>query len=406
MRMVVLRRSKGLPVVQEARGVGTRQVQADAAVVGQQVEIIDGVSRRDMAEARRDPEVEAVAPAMPVRLVRPAARNIGLLGTPAGVAWGVEAVGAVEALADGYSGSGAKVAVLDTGIDVAHPAFSGIRFDGSTVRNFTGEGDEDDVRDTDGHGTHCAGTIFGRDVEGVRIGVAPGVTQVLIAKVIGRQGGTFDGIADAVHWAYVQGAHILSMSLGMDFDAHLAALQAQDMPRAQATSQALVDYGDCLRLFDRLCNHVADPNGTQRSMLVIAAAGNESERPHCVVAVPPPAGAFGVVPVAAIGRSIDRQRCAVAPFSNRGANCCAPGMEVVSAAPGGGLATMDGTSMAAPHVAGVAALWAQSQIAASRKGIVRRDLLLRDLYSRAVRLGDLDADDVGCGLVMAPRSAR
>jgi subtilisin family serine protease len=178
-------------------------------------------------------------------------------------------------------GRGVKVAILDTGIDTAHEAFRGLKFTDCNVRNFT-TGDKHDVHDDDGHGTHCAGTILGRDVNSTRIGVAPGVTDVLIAKVIGKNGGTFEAIADAVEWAHVRGAHILSMSLGVDFVAHLAALEAEgDMPPEQARSQALVDYGACIRLFDRLCEFVADRYNTHRGMLVVAAAGNESQRP-CV----------------------------------------------------------------------------------------------------------------------------
>ena len=70
------------------------------------------------------------------------------------------------------------VAVLDTGIDPNHVAFNGVNL---TRRNFTAEGDDD----LHGHGTLCAGTIFGRDVNGLRIGVARGVSDAIIGKVLG-----------------------------------------------------------------------------------------------------------------------------------------------------------------------------------------------------------------------------
>ena len=407
MRIVVLKRLKAMPSVHDTRNIGVRGSASGTSGPTDEVrvEIVDDVSRKDVADLQRDPTVEAVATSMPIRLIRPAARiaAASAAATRGGAAWGVEAVGALSA---SRTGLGVKVAILDTGIETTHPAFSGLTFNGFNTRNFTGTGTVEDVHDEDGHGTHCAGTIFGRHVNGMRIGVAPGVSEVLIAKVIGKDGGGFEGIADAVQWAYAHGAHILSMSLGMDFDAHLAALQAQDgMPRAQATSQALVDYGSCVRLFDRLCEFVADRNDTQRGMLIVAAAGNESDRPKCVVTVPPPADAFGIVSVAAVGRSMADTggKYFVAPFSNRGAHFCAPGLQIVSAGLEGGLATMDGTSMAAPHVAGVAALWAEPRVAASRYGIVRRGQLLEDIRRSTCSFPHLGSDDVGEGFVMAPQ---
>ena len=76
------------------------------------------------------------------------------------------------------TGNGIVVAVLDTGIDASHPAFAGVEV---IQKDFTGEGDGDQH----GHGTHCAGTIFGRNVNGTRIGVAMGVKKALIGKVLG-----------------------------------------------------------------------------------------------------------------------------------------------------------------------------------------------------------------------------
>ena len=81
-----------------------------------------------------------------------------------------------------WTGEGVTVAVLDTGIDSKHPAFAGVDI---VEKDFTGTGNGD----RQGHGTHCAGTIFGRDVDGKRIGVARGVKRALIGKVLGDEGG-------------------------------------------------------------------------------------------------------------------------------------------------------------------------------------------------------------------------
>src|SRR5918998_73997 len=132
----------------------------------------------------RDLEVAAIAPIMPTRLIEPLAAAAAAPPT-----WGVSAV---RADVSAFTGNGVVPCVLDTGIDSSHPAFHGVQL---VERDFTGEG----TGDGHGHGTHCAGTIFGRDVGGTRIGVAPGVRKALIGKVLDSRGsGTsamiFDGI--------------------------------------------------------------------------------------------------------------------------------------------------------------------------------------------------------------------
>ncbi|HSQ06318.1 MAG TPA: S8 family serine peptidase, partial [Chromatiaceae bacterium] len=129
----------------------------------------EALSGRDYGDLSRDPEVRAIAPPIPIRLVRPVALDTDGPGPgpddPVGATWGLVATGA---LTSPYIGRGACVAVLDTGIDAAHEAFQGLDL---IQKDFTGEGDGDQ----DGHGTHVAGTIFGRNVGGRRIGVAPGI---------------------------------------------------------------------------------------------------------------------------------------------------------------------------------------------------------------------------------------
>ena len=114
--------------------------------------------------------------------------------------------------------------------------------------DFTGEGDGD----LQGHGTHCAGTILGRPVDGTRIGVAPGVTRALIGKVLDRNGsGGSEALFNAITWAVQQGAHVISMSLGFDFPGMVERLSGQ-MPTRLATSRALEAYRGNLRMFDAL----------------------------------------------------------------------------------------------------------------------------------------------------------
>jgi subtilisin family serine protease len=304
-------------------------------------------------------------------------------------------VRAVGADTSPFTGAGVTVAVLDTGIDRKHPAFKGVHF---TIKDFTGEGEQD----VEGHGTHCAGTIFGREVKGTRIGVAPGIRDVLIGKVLGRKGCTSEEITSAIVWAADQGARIISMSLGIDFPGYVNEMvQREKMPIELATSRALEGYRANVLLFERLAGML---RARQDPPLLIAAAGNESRLdldPDFQIAVSPPAVSDGILSVAALGRSAKGLR--VAEFSNTGAIVSGPGVDIVSAALDHGLQAMSGTSMAAPHVAGVAALWGEKALASGTPwGVGVRDRLPGQASTDALAPG-FDPVAVGAGLVHAPQ---
>ena len=354
------------------------------------------LDRHQIPQLTRDASVLAVAPAMPMRLVAPF--DFGAIAPSAQVVtWGVHAVGADTSP---MTGEGVIVAVLDTGIDAAHPAFAGVEL---VQKDFSGEGDGD----LNGHGTHCAGTIFGRAVNGIRIGVAPGVRRALIGKVLTRHGGgSSEAIVAASLWAADEGAHVISMSLGIDFGGYVRQLVEQGMPVELATSRALEAYRTNTRLFDTLAAHIKARGADSQPTLIVAAAGNESRRdqdPTFEVAVSPPAIAEGVVSVAALGEGPDGWR--TAPFSNTGANLSGPGVNIVSAAPGGGLRALSGTSMATPHVAGVAALWAQHLM---QRNALNAFNLIAKLAGTASSEGLnplFDPFDVGAGMVQCPRAS-
>jgi subtilisin family serine protease len=352
---------------------------------------VDSLTVADAARVSRAPEV-AVAPVLPMKLVEPVAASDAGNPSDGGAAWGVEAVGATDCR---FSGSSVRVAVLDTGIDAAHDAFRGLLV---TERDFTGEGDGDRI----GHGTHCAATIAGQDVDGYRYGVAPGIAELLVGKVLASDGGSTEALMRAMLWALESGADVMSMSLGLDFPGLVAQWTESGMTVEAATSRALEGYRDNLRLFGRLADVVRASGPFGRAALVIAAAGNESHRgaeaPY-TVGVAPPAASEGFVAVAALGQASDGG-LDVADFSNTGASVAAPGVDILSAQAGGGFAVMSGTSMATPHVAGVAALWAESLL--SSTGRVEVNLLAARLTGNSRELPGVDPLDVGAGLVRAP----
>jgi subtilisin family serine protease len=360
------------------------------------------LSPKDVNAARQDPKVIDAAPSMPLCLIQ--GMDSKLQAIPP-VSWGVAAVGAARSVQSGQhpiTGSGVTVAVLDTGIDKEHPAFDGVDL---VPGNFTGVGAEDSVDDSVGHGTHCAGTIFGRDVDGVQIGVAPGVPKALIGKVIGNDGGSTEAIFKAILWAYQNDAHVISMSLGMDFTQYQKTLSTLYPPEF-ATSMALAGYLANVRLFDRLSLLTSARDQLMRGVVLVAAAGNESRRevnPDYRITIAPPAAGALFLSVAALGQNPTaetKQPYVVADFSNTGARVSAPGVDIWSAKRGeNGLKCMSGTSMAAPHVAGVAALWAEQLMQNGRPFEASR--VIEKMERSVVELA-ADPDDVGLGLVQAP----
>ncbi len=350
------------------------------------------LSTKDLNELRRDPGVDAIAPVMPLTLVAPTEtailtdENLYHLSSPA---WGIKAVRASESP---YDGAGVTVAVLDTGIDPDHPAFNGVRLE---QKNFTSEEDVD----VNGHGTHCAGTIFGQDINGFRLGVARNVEKALIGKVLGEQGGSSATIADAINWAISKGSHIISMSLGIDFAGYVEKLvNNRGVDIKPATSMALEGYRANINLFTQIARMAQE-----RGILIVAAAGNASRRPQYEIAVEPPAAGTGIVSVGALGQRGNGEQLDVARFSCSQADISAPGVGIVSSWVGGQLASLQGTSMATPHVAGVAALWAQRQL--EKIGRVELQMLLARLIASgttAPLVAAIKEDDVGTGIVQAP----
>lgn len=285
--------------------------------------------------------------------------------------WGIKAINLMK---EGYTGKGVLIACLDTGFYLSHPDFEG--------RNITGksfiEGEEWDF-DGNGHGTHIAGTAGGnvnRETNN-RYGVA-NEADLLIGKVLSDVGsGSTSGIIDAIDWAIEKGARIVSMSLG-------SSVAVGDKPSP---------------IFEQVGRRALEAN-----CLLIAASGNDSRRPgESPKPVGSPANAESIMAVAALDEQLK-----VAYFSNAGINAdsggrvdiSGPGVRVYSSysknADGELYATLSGTSMATPHVSGVAALYTEAFPELSAEALWLK------LEKSAKQLEGQEARDVGSGLTQAP----
>nr|WP_055502067.1 S8 family serine peptidase [Nonomuraea pusilla] len=282
----------------------------------------------------------------------------------------VPQVGAPEAWQGGFDGKGVKVAVLDTGVDAAHPDLAGrVR----QTKVFTGE---PSVQDGNGHGTHVAATIAGGDG---RKGVAPGA-ELMVGKVLGDDGsGTLSGVIEGMEWAAAEGASVINMSLG----------------------------GDASDGTDPLS--VAVDTLTERTgALFVVAAGNDGS----AYSIGAPGAAASALTVGAVdGKDV------LAEFSSRGPrlddapkpDLTAPGVGIVAARAEGTsmgepvderYTAASGTSMATPHVAGAAAIVKQRHPGWTARQI--KDALV----GSAKPVAGQRIDDAGAGRLDVARAVR
>lgn len=224
--------------------------------------------------------------------------------------WGISKVQAPSAWAT-TRGAGVKIAVIDTGIDRTHPELAA-NLKGGWNALTKGE----DFTDDNGHGSHVSGTIAAVDDKKGVVGVAPKVDLYGVKVLDANGSGTFDDVIAGMQWAVDNKMEIVSMSLG-----------------ASQGNQSLTDMVAAM---------------TKAGVILIAAAGNSGG------SVGFPAACPGAIAIAA-SDSKDR----LASFSSRGPEVAviAPGVNVKSTYKNGGYDTLSGTSMATPHVSGLAALY-------------------------------------------------
>jgi subtilisin family serine protease len=361
------------------------------------------LDEKDVSKLRAGHGIEGIIPVLAFHKVEPPKRgehNAAASGIMGGVAWGVRAVNAVSA---SNLGEGVKVAVLDTGVDTTHPAFRGVNF---LLRDFTLDdtGVPGVAADIDGHGTHVAATIFGRDIDGTRIGVATGIKDVLVGKVLSPNGASFVALKCALDWAVNNHADVICMSLGIDFPSAVRQFREDlDLPEDIAVSRVLDAYRRTMRLYDTYAASLRAQTESQGGALLIAASGNKSRRDENIrftVDAAPPAAADGVISVGAVANTGDTFQ--IAPFSNTGCEFVGPGVSVLSAQLGAGLRIEHGTSMAAPHVAGVAALWTRHEFPDGdrRAGWAER---VRSRLRSSARAFEAPFESIGFGVVQAPQ---
>jgi subtilisin family serine protease len=277
--------------------------------------------------------------------------------------WGLEAT---QVIGSPYTGKGVKIAVLDTGFYDKHPDFKGREM---VLESFVeGENPED----LHGHGTHCIGTACGGfDVDGLRYGIAK-ESVIYAGKVLNNEGtGAESWVLDGITWAANNGCKVISMSLG---------------------SPVLPGEGHSIA-YERAARYAIS-----KGAILVAAAGNESNRSsRNFKPIGSPANCPSILAIGAIDGNLK-----LADFSNRSINpdqmvdLVAPGVDIYSSFAGSTrYRALSGTSMAAPHVAGILALFWEKFPHLNPDGI-KKELL------QSVQKLEQNHDDIGSGLVIAP----
>lgn len=285
--------------------------------------------------ARPDVRVVDADPLMPSIEPTPEPEEPTDGGGAATVNWNISRIGADSLWATGNTGQGVRVGIIDTGVDVNHPALIGKMAPGGWFDAVSGK---KAAYDDNGHGTHVTGIVVGGDVAGSSIGVAPGA-KYLAAKALNATSSFM------FSWVLAAGQWLLDPNGDGKTD------DAPDIINCSwaFSTRGAADYHPMLELW------------RAAGILPVFAIGNSG--PSAATALPP-----GTDPLV-FGVGATNAYDVLADFSGRGPapsnapfngvlkpDLVAPGVNIFSAQRGGGTARMDGTSQAAPHVAGALAL--------------------------------------------------
>jgi len=226
------------------------------------------------------------------------------------IPWGVEKVGAPDIWKEA-DGKGVKVAVIDTGVDVSHPDLEANLAEAGWVLECQ------NIVDDNGHGTHVAGTIAAVDNDIGVVGVAPKAT-IYAVKAFNKSGrGNISNVIDAINWCIERNVQVINMSFG--FKNNSKALE-------RAIKEAY-----------------------NRNIVLVAASGNSGGGNSVLYPAKYPE-------VIAVGASNSNDKAAWFSSGGEEVALIAPGAGIMSTYKDGGYESMSGTSMAAPHVSGAAAL--------------------------------------------------
>ncbi len=278
------------------------------------------VDARGVAALQADAQVDSVVGAPEPSLIRPVAAAAA--NPTVAPSWGLKRLNVPALWNAGFTGEGIVVGHLDTGVDAAHPALKG------AIKSFA-EFDMSGERvpnakpsDSGSHGTHTAGTIVGRSGTKGVFGVAP---KAKLASAMVIEGGqVIDRILGGMDWIVSEGVRIMSMSLGLRgytpaFEVLMNALRA-------ANVLPIIAVGN------EFANTSRSP-GNYDNVLSIGAMGEDEK-----------------VADFSGSQRFNRTNDPLVP------DLVAPGVQVISCVPGGGYEKMSGSSMATPHIAGIAAL--------------------------------------------------
>lgn len=282
------------------------------------------VARPEVDRLRADGRVGKIEIAPELSLIRPVAATAAT--KPTETTWGIRRLNVPAAWDAGFDGSGIVVGHLDTGFDAKHPALKAALH---AFAEFDLRGElllGAPPRDSDEHGTHTAGTIAGRKTGRGHIGVAPGC-MIASAMVI-EYGDVISRILGGLEWIVEQGATVLSMSLGL----------RGYTPAFQTVINALIN-NDVLPVI-AVGNEYAGTSRSPGNYANVLSVGAMSES--------------DLVADFSCSQRFNRDQDPLVP------DLVAPGVGVLSCVPGGKYALLDGSSMATPHVAGIAAILRQA----------------------------------------------